>query len=62
MKKKIGDLTLREFIDVLTDCASEKTRKCKYCLFQDIECNNGHLSNFNLTNIDLTQEIEVDEE
>lgn len=61
MKKQIGDFTLREFINVLNDCTSEKIRKCKHCVFLDIECNNGHLSNFNLTNLDLTQDIEVEE-
>ena len=62
MEKKLGDLTLREFIKGLNDCTSEKVRKCKYCMFKDIECNCGHLSNFNLADLDLDQEIEVEEE
>lgn len=61
MNKRISDFTLKEFIKVLNDCTSEKIRKCKYCLFKDIECNWGRLSNFNLSDLDLNQEVEVEE-
>lgn len=62
MSKRLGDFTLKEFIKVLNDCTSEKIRHCKHCLFKDIECNSGQLSNFNLSELDLNQEVEVDVE
>lgn len=59
IKKKLKDLTLREFID----WKKENCKKCKNCIFRDIECN-GYSNNCWINNKDiysdkfLNQEIE----
>lgn len=61
IKKKLKDLTLREFID----WKKENCKKCKNCIFRDIECN-GYSNNCWINNKDiysdkfLNQEIEIE--
>lgn len=60
IKKKLKDLTLREFMD----WKKENCKKCKNCIFQYIECNgysnNCWINNKETVNEDfLNQEIEI---
>lgn len=60
IKKKLRDLTLREFID----WKKENCKNCKNCIFRDIECNgysnNCWINNKEIVNEDfLNQEIEI---
>ena len=66
MKKKIGDLTIREAAELVSDCDELGFIYClTKCRFYDEEkrgCMLKSLDAYYFSKIDLEQEIEVDEE
>lgn len=66
MKKKIGDLTIREAAELVRDCESTSVITCLVdCRFYDEEkhgCMLKSLDAYAFSKIDLEKEIEVSEQ
>ncbi len=66
MKKKIGDLTVKELVKInnLCDrqCSIIECLECKFYNEEKDECNLESINYFSINKIDLDQEIEVEED
>lgn len=65
MKKKIGDLTIKEAAELVSDCDELGfiycLTKCRFYNEEKRECMLKSLDSYYFSKIDLDQEIEVDE-